>query len=137
MPPHLFTVEEATRLLPQLEEILPHLRALRQEIVTKQRILEEMRSHVRGNGGSPTGSDFSRLKKELEALLNTLRTGVRKIEEMGCVLKDLEVGLVDFPTLREGVEVFLCWRVGEEEIGYWHSVNEGFAGRKPLRGDPL
>ncbi len=137
MSSHLFTVEEANKLLPRLEALLPRLRTLRREVVSKQQVLEEMRSHVRGNGGSPQGKEFSRLKEELEVLLAELRAGVHTIEEMGCVLKDLEVGLVDFPTLREGVEVFLCWRVGEEEINYWHSMDEGFAGRKPLTGDPL
>ena len=54
------------------------------------------------------------------------------IHELGAVVKDLDDGLVDFPARVEGEEAFLCWRLGEEEIGYWHGLDEGFAGRKPL-----
>ena len=137
MPAHLFTVEEANHLLPQLEHILPSLRLLHRELIAKQQVLEELRAHVRGNGGSPTSREFSRLQEEVETLLAEIRSGVKKIEARGCLLKDLEMGLVDFPSVREGKEVLLCWKSGEEEISYWHTIEEGFAGRKPLRGDPL
>ena len=57
---------------------------------------------------------------------------MNKIQETGCVVKDLDEGLVDFPSLIEGEEVYLCWKLGEEHIDFWHGVDEGFAGRKPL-----
>jgi hypothetical protein len=57
---------------------------------------------------------------------------MERIEEMGVVVKDLDVGLVDFPTLFRGEEVYLCWRMDEDDIDHWHGVNEGFAGRKPI-----
>jgi hypothetical protein len=61
-----------------------------------------------------------------------MRALVEEIEALGAEVKDLELGLVDFPAEREGETVLLCWRVGEEEIGYWHGLEEGFAGRRPL-----
>jgi hypothetical protein len=57
---------------------------------------------------------------------------VSRIHEAGGLVKDLDAGLVDFPARREGVEVLLCWRLGEDEVGYWHGLEEGFSGRKPL-----
>ena len=66
-----------------------------------------------------------------------LKTAIEKIQEYGCVIKDLDIGLVDFPTLFRGQEVYLCWKMGESGIGYWHGVEEGFAGRKPIDRDFL
>jgi hypothetical protein len=61
---------------------------------------------------------------------------VNKIQETGCVVKDLDTGLIDFPSLLDGQEVYLCWKVGEDRIEYWHGLHEGFAGRKPLDNHP-
>ena len=55
-----------------------------------------------------------------------------ELEDIGCELKDFEVGLVDFPSLRDGREIFFCWKLGEDEVGYWHAVTSGFSGRKPI-----
>ena len=63
-----------------------------------------------------------------------LRRGIEQIHEFGCVVKDLDAGLIDFPALRQGQEVFLCWRLGESNIAFWHTIQEGFGGRKPLGG---
>ena len=62
----------------------------------------------------------------------SLKDAVEKIQEFGCVIKDLDTGLIDFPTLFHGQEVYLCWKMGESGIGFWHGVDEGFAGRKPI-----
>jgi len=60
---------------------------------------------------------------------------VDRLEQLGVLVKDLDSGLVDFPALRHGEEVLLCWQVGEDDVAYWHGVEEGFAGRKPLPFD--
>jgi len=70
-----------------------------------------------------------------EALGAQIAEGTRRIEALGCVVKDLDRGLVDFPSRREDQTVFLCWRLGETSIRYWHGLKEGFAGRKPLEQD--
>ena len=66
-----------------------------------------------------------------EAAAN-LRSVIEEVQELGCVVKDLDMGLVDFPTLFEGQEVYLCWKLGEPAITFWHGVDEGFAGRKAI-----
>lgn len=71
-------------------------------------------------------------KNQFDVNAQTLKTSVDKIEEMGVLIKDLDTGLVDFPTLFRGEEVYLCWRMDEDTIGHWHGVNDGFAGRRPI-----
>jgi hypothetical protein len=77
---------------------------------------------------------LSEKKVERDALMEALRENVGRIEQTGCVVKDLETGLVDFPSVVDDEQVYLCWKLGEERIGYWHRMDEGFAGRKPLAG---
>lgn len=71
-------------------------------------------------------------KHRRESAAQQLRTVLEKIQEFGCLVKDLDIGLIDFPTLYKGVEVYLCWKLGESGIHYWHGVEEGFRGRKPI-----
>ncbi len=130
-----FSLEEANRLLPRLGAILERLIAVRREMVEKQHRMEELRSHVRGNGATAEGRAFAKLKDELEAMARDLRQGLEEIEELGCLIKDLDIGLIDFPALRGEQEVLLCWRLGEERIAFWHGAQEGFSGRKPLGGE--
>jgi hypothetical protein len=130
-----FTLEEADRLLPRLEAILQQLVVVRREMGAKQHKMEELRAHVRGNGATAEGRAFAKLKEELEAMAQELREGIEQIEGLGCLVKDLDTGLIDFPTLRQGLEVLLCWKLGEERIAFWHTTQEGFAGRKHLGGE--
>ena len=70
-----------------------------------------------------------------EQAAERLKRSVETLNEVGCVIKDLDVGLVDFPALHRGEEVYLCWKVGERDIEFWHGMDEGFAGRKPIGSD--
>jgi hypothetical protein len=72
-----------------------------------------------------------------DAVAAKLRGAVEQVQELGCVVKDLDTGLIDFPTLFRGEEVYLCWRLGEPAIGFWHGVDEGFRGRKAIDQDFL
>jgi hypothetical protein len=74
-------------------------------------------------------------KNQREASGQALKHSMEKIEDIGVQVKDLDIGLVDFPTLYRGEEVYLCWRMDEDDIGHWHGVHEGFAGRKPIDRD--
>ncbi len=88
-------------------------------------------------GGSiPPYAELAQKKAERERSETKMREAIDKIHETGCIVKDLDVGLVDFPSLLEGEEVYLCWKLGEERITYWHGIHEGFAGRKPLDDSP-
>lgn len=121
-----FTVEEANRLLPTIIPILRELRELWNAIQAKKEVAEELGNAARGNGGGEDGAQYLG-----EYYLGLQRYGER-LAQLGVLLKDIQQGLIDFPFLREGREVYLCWRLGEEAIGYWHEVESGFAGRQPL-----
>ena len=125
MPSHYFTVAEANSLLPQVVSVLSEMMDARQRIIDAQPDLWPVLEKAVGNGGS----------KKAGALLSEFRrveNGVRTLGEMGCILKDINTGLVDFPTIRDGHEALLCWRYGEPQVGYWHDTESGFAGRQPL-----
>lgn len=117
-----FTLEEAEAELPHLRELLPGLRQARRRVLASG---ERVRGVARRNGGGPEGTNYWRA-------IDTLRRGVEEIAERGIVLRDVDSGLVDFPSERDGRLVYLCWRLGEERIDHWHDVDAGFGGRRPL-----
>lgn len=119
-----YTVEEANTAIADVAERLERLRAARVDLGDEE-AREALTGAAPGNGGGRPGRVVS------EAFL-ALRNGLLELQEMGVVLRDLERGLVDFPALRDGAEIYLCWEEGEEEIGHWHEVDTGFAGRRPL-----
>jgi Uncharacterized conserved protein (DUF2203) len=119
-----YTVEEADAAISDVAERLERLRAARVDLGDEE-ARDALSGAAPGNGGGQPGRVVS------EAFL-ALRNGLLELQEMGVVLRDLERGLVDFPALRDGVEIYLCWEEGEEEIGHWHEVDTGFAGRRPL-----
>jgi hypothetical protein len=87
---------------------------------------------IAGNGGGLQPSELARLESDVEQAALAVRRCIEEIQRHGAQVKDLERGLVDFPALRAGVEVCLCWHVGEDEIRYWHGLDDGYAGRRPL-----
>jgi hypothetical protein len=128
----VFTVEEANALLetvrPLAEQLVSHRRALAEALERQERLEGRVRSN---GGGIPTHEP-----REAAAAVSEEAAGIARcleaIQELGAIVKDLDSGLVDFPALRGGEDVLLCWRLGEDEIRYWHGVEEGFAGRKEL-----
>jgi hypothetical protein len=137
MPPKLFTLSEANQMLPSLGPLVRRLVEHRQALQEHQQVLGEFRAAVGRSGGGMPGGRFAEARIEAERLTGKIADGIRQIEEWGCVIKDLDQGLVDFPSHRAGQTVFLCWRLGEGSIQYWHGLEEGFAGRKPLDQDPV
>lgn len=120
-----FTLEEANRCIPDLTDEISLLRAIRTELSVYHAEITPLLEVVSSNGGS----------KRTPALLNAtarFREILKRIEHRGCHLKGLDPGLVDFPHLRDGKEVYLCWRIGEKEIRYWHEIEDGFEGRQRL-----
>ena len=133
--PRVFTYAEAEALLPSLEPVVRRVVVLRTALRAVQTTLQEFRDvAARGGGGMPTGR-FGEARGEAERLMAGIAQGVQQIEAWGCVIKDLDQGLVDFLWRRRGTTVFLCWKLGESSIGHWHGLREGFAGRQPLQGD--
>jgi hypothetical protein len=130
-----FTLEEANRLLPRIRPMVRDLVERRRALREPQQVLTAFQAKARGNGGVARGPEVVAARQAVQRLTAELRQGIEKLQELGCVLKDLDMGLVDFPALQDGREVYLCWRLGEERIAFWHGTDEGYAGRKPLGGD--
>ena len=129
VPQVLFTAEEANALLPALIPILTELRAAKGELDEARQELSRLTPAMRGNGHCGAAME---LEQRVRAIADRLTTGVRRIAELGVEVKDLDHGLIDFPSLRDGRVVYLCWRLGEGPIAYWHELDGGFAGRQPL-----
>jgi len=121
----LFTVEEANALLPSLRKILDDVALHRNALRDKAPRMEPILRSAALNGGGKAGSEYG-----VEAY--KLYLAIERIGELGVVLKDLDMGLLDFPHEREGRVVFLCWRPPEESVEYWHDLAAGYAGRQPL-----
>jgi hypothetical protein len=93
---------------------------------------ERLRAAVTSNGGGIPAGEPVEAQAAVEKAAGAIARCIDGIHELGALVKDVDRGLVDFPALRDGEEVLLCWRVGEDEIGFWHPVDEGFSGRRPL-----
>ena len=119
-----YTLDQARALLPQVRQWLSQLRQLRDALFQQEEQSGQRLSSGHDLGGEPA-------QRWLRAQVG-LRTIARELLRRDLQLKDIDRGLVDFPALRDGREVFLCWEDGEEDIGYWHDVDAGYAGREPL-----
>jgi hypothetical protein len=134
MAPRYFTLEEANAALVELRPLAERMVELRRELVEAQSRRAELGAQVGTNGGDLTPSDFAEADEELEQAASALAECIERIQAAGVLIKDLDRGLLDFPALREGEEILLCWHVGEQEIRYWHGLDEGLGGRKPVDG---
>jgi hypothetical protein len=127
-----FSIEEANGALdevrPLTEELVEHRRAL----VKLQERQAAVTTRIAGNGGNVEPHELEDVQERLDEEVAGIARCVARIHEVGALVKDLDAGLVDFPALRAGEEILLCWRLGEAEVGFWHGLEEGFSGRKPL-----
>jgi hypothetical protein len=130
----LFTQEEANAALVEVRPLVERLVADRQALVALGDELEELQALIGGNGGSLDPGRIGELQEAVAHAAAGLAGLVEEIQELGVQVKDLDRGLVDFPTRHpeSGETVLLCWELGEREVGHWHDLEEGFAGRKPL-----
>ena len=133
MPEHTherhFSIAEANGLLPKLAPLLVRLLDALKLFESQRKQAIQALEHARGNGERQHPSEVDGLQ--------SLRRLVSEIEEFGCVIKDFEEGLLDFPALVDGREVYLCWKLGEPEIQAWHELSAGFASRRPIEELPL
>ena len=122
-----FTIEGAEKLLPKIEKLMRRLRHLDKAIellnTVEIEVEEEDYTHIR---------HVTRLNKEFHKLSYEFYRKLDMLESFGCLIKDLEFGLVDFYFKFEGRDIFLCWKFGERKIKYWHEIGTGFNGRKPI-----
>jgi hypothetical protein len=127
-----FTPDEANALLAELRPLVGQLVDRKRRLDGAEDARRGLRARIAANGGDITPSDMAEVTQRVEREAEALGGLVEEIQAYGVQIKDLDVGLLDFPWLREDEVVLLCWRLGEEEIGYWHGMDEGYAGRKPL-----
>ena len=128
-----FERHEAEELLPAIQQFLEEARKQKQALDSVTSDISNASLRIMMLGGSlPPFAELNHKKAQREKIAEQLSRTVDEIQQTGCVVKDLDTGLVDFPSLRGGEKVYLCWKLGEERIGYWHGIEEGFAGRKPL-----
>jgi hypothetical protein len=125
----LFTVDEANALLPVIVPTLESLRDLKQQLDTAKVELDRFTPTIRGNGH---GMDVLALERQITELIAQISHGIDEITALGVEIKDLNHGLIDFPSVRHGQIVYLCCRLGENQIAFWHDLDAGFAGRQPI-----
>ena len=120
-----FTLEEANACIPDLVDDISLLRAIRNLLAGLHAEITPLLEVVSSNGGSKHTAALLKATTRFQEVLD-------RIADRGCHLKGLDPGLVDFPHLRDGREVYLCWRMGEKKIRYWHEIEDGFDGRQAL-----
>lgn len=132
MADRYFTPEEANALLPEVrvivEQMVSHRRALARATVRHSQIAAK----IAGNGGGVDPHEIDELQERIDAEAAAVVEAVEALQRLGVQVKDLDKGLIDFPALRGSEEVLLCWQLGEDGIAYWHTLEGGFAGRRPL-----
>jgi len=122
MTERAYSIEQANAALPELGELLPAIREERQVVLRAGERIKEM---VASDGGGHEGTEYWNA-------LRALREHIERLAELGILLRDPEIGLVDFPGELEGRPVYLCWKLGEDRVAHWHDLESGFAGRRPL-----
>jgi len=136
--PRRFSLTEAESLLPEIETILREAVSLKSQYQEAEQAIAAFAQRVAMQGGVVVDrGSVLRSRAQRDGLGVRLKEAMERLEQYGCVVKDLDIGLVDFPTLFHGREVYLCWRMGETGIRYWHGVDEGFAGRKQIDSEFL
>jgi hypothetical protein len=136
--PRFFTLPEAESLIPEVERLLQSCTQSRQDYERAQRELSAFAERVTLAGGTAFDpGKVSPVRQRKDSAVQILSAAVEGLENIGCQLKDLDAGLIDFPTLYFGEEVLLCWKRGEAGIGFWHKVADGFAGRRPVDSEFL
>lgn len=125
MPPRYFTVEEANEVLSEVEPLMGELLRRRARVVAARKELGAVVEDLQSDVGGPVASQLVQEFMAIEQL-------VRKIQSYGCVVKDMNAGLLDFLSERDGREVYLCWRYGEPQVAFYHELHTGYNGRQPV-----
>ena len=120
-----FTLQEANSALTIIRPLMDEIQAIRREILARQPDVWPVVERSAGNGGSQAASQMVREFERLDAL-------VHQVQATGVLFKDINLGLLDFPALRDGHEVYLCWKYGEGDIAFWHEIEAGYAGRQSI-----
>lgn len=131
-----FTLQEAQALLPRIENLVRVAVEAHSEAAGHEGAMERVTSRITYMGGVEIDpADFAQRKSLKRSAEDALQQAAEEIHAEGVLIKDIEIGLVDFPALLDGREVLLCWKLGESRIEHWHGADEGFFGRKPITSE--
>jgi hypothetical protein len=129
--PRRFSREEADALLPEIAPHLTQLRDLKRQNDETRSAVNDLQSTLKANGHS-LDIEMSRLSRALQSSAAEINALIERVTSLGVEVKDLEMGLVDFRGERNGREIYLCWKLGEEHVAFWHELNTGYSSRQPL-----
>ena len=129
----LVTVDDANRMLPLLEKVVVDIVSVWDEIIQKRTELECLEKNPIRVDSENTAQSSQQLKQELNGLIDRINGYIREVEDLGCFVQEFKRGVINFPTLYVGRKVFLCWRPGDEEVRFWHELDESFTERTPIR----
>jgi hypothetical protein len=124
-----YDIDAANARIAELRPVLEALRADRAELAQAQR---RFRAALASDGAPESAAARQAHERQVREIVGRMERGVAQIDAWGVTLRDIQAGLVDFPALLAGRQIWLCWRLGEDEIGWWHELSAGFAGRRPL-----
>jgi hypothetical protein len=128
----VYTREQANALLPWLTERLTELPSVARELRKAQDAVRALGERARGNGHHDIDRERSRTEQEAAVLMRKVRRVLEEITDRGIQVRDVDIGLVDFPGERDGKPVWLCWKVGEKAVDHWHEHDQGFSSRQPF-----
>ena len=128
----LFTLEQAEAMLPQVRDELLAMQSCKREVDELRGSFEQAAHKSAGNGHVQDEDSLAGKRRRAEALVEQINERLARVNEWGVELKGIDEGLIDFPSRRERRIVYLCWRLGEDCISWWHEIDTGFAGRQPL-----
>ena len=132
MPPRVFTPDEANAALSELRPLVEGMVDGKRALDEAQERRDDVAQRIAGNGGGIPPAELGALEAAVEDAAKTLAATIGEIQAMGVLVKDLDTGLVDFPAKRDGEDILLCWQLGEDEVAFWHGLEDGYAGRQPL-----
>jgi hypothetical protein len=127
-----FTPDEANAALTELRPLVEELVAEKRALDEAQERADEVSSRISGNGGDLPPAQLAEVHDLVSRRATALARTLEQIQPLGVVVKDLDSGLVDFPSVRDGEDVLLCWQLGEDEVAFWHRYEDGYAGRRPI-----
>jgi hypothetical protein len=127
-----YSIDEANAALPDVERVLLDLRDQREELIRVRDQVVAAQAGTPAPSGATTTADVRTLKLRMQFLIDQMQAGVTRLVDRDVTLREIATGLIDFPALANGRQVWLCWRLGEADIGWWHELGDGFGGRSPL-----
>jgi hypothetical protein len=127
-----FTPGEANGALPALRPLVEEMVAAKRALDDAQERAEEVSARISGNGGGLPPAQLAEVQDLIRRRATLLAQALERVRALGVIVKDLDSGLVDFPSVRDGEDVLLCWQLGEDEVAFWHGYEDGYAGRRPI-----